>query len=88
MRERERPEHDTEGQANFPGHLPSAKPTYNQSGGSHGAGSGSRDSIEGSGHDSGSYKVGQAIYQKSKVKVYQCMQSSGKFVTMKYVYVK
>jgi hypothetical protein len=90
VRERERVEHaDTDAHPEFPLNLPSARPTYQQSGGSVGAGSGSKDSQEGSGgHESSSYKVGQAIFQRSKVKVYQCMQSSGKFVTMKYVYVK
>ena len=90
---RERGRHDSPAPEDAEGlvNLPSAKPTYQQSGGSQGAGSGGRDSRDGSGGqpftDGSSYKVGQPIYQKSKVKVYQCMQSSGKFVTMKYVYV-
>lgn len=89
VRPPDRPDHhDNSGLEEFTNNLPSARPTYQRSGGSGGAGSGSRDSKDGSGGlESSSYKVGQAIFQRSKVKVYQCMQSSGKFVTMKYVYV-
>ena len=73
--------------------FPSVTPTFQQGGGRNGAGSGSRESKDGSGGhhpytDGNSYRVGQPLYQRNKVKVYQCMQSSGKFLTMKYIYVE
>lgn len=75
---------------------PSVRPTLFQGNGSECAGSeskGSGGSIEESNKspipfsDGSTYRVGQSLYQKHKVRVYQCMQSTGKFITMKYVYV-
>lgn len=73
---------------------PSVHRTFPPGNGSECAGSGSRGSNkeDSAGHsipfpDGSSYKVGQSIYQKQKVRVYQCMQSTGKFLSMKFVYV-
>lgn len=81
---------------NIPNH-PSVHPTLHHSNGSEFAGSeskGSGGSLNADSNgtpipfpDGSTYRVGQPLYQRHKVRVYQCMQSTGKFITMKYVYV-